>query len=545
MNKSSSFIIGIIAALLFAAGVYLGIQMKRGDVGFSDADGVQKLEEAYTLMSRYYVDELDRARVVENGIQGMIEALDPHSSYIPPVEAVQVQEEYAGSFGGVGLWYEVVDDTARVSSTIDGGPSEAAGVRPGDRIVAVDEKNVTGDSISFVQKLLKGPVRTSVDMTVLRRGNPDLITFDIVRDQVPIISVPAATMLDDSTGYIKISSFSTTTAMEFSDKLRDLINRGATRLVVDLRGNPGGIMESAVAIADEFLPEGQTIVQTRSRHAAATFTEEAHSEGLFEDGPVIVLVNEFSASASEIIAGALQDNDRALIAGQRTFGKALVQQEFALPDGSLLHLTVSRYYTPSGRLIQTPYIEGDREDYYASKSNPGYTAEDVLSLPDSLLFETLGGRPVAGDGGILPDVILKSLDDPEPDQTGLRSTVVQRILLNSADVSFSRQWVDEHEAELYDRWGDNLDAFDEGFVVDDSFRRAFHQSLRQFPSLDDVSFSELNRNREALDLLVKGRIAQQLFGSAGWYHFYTRIDPDLQESMTLWEDATTLQNSVD
>ncbi len=536
MKNVPGLVIGILAGVLFCVGALVGMQLNPTGGSAAESESIRKLDEVYALLSRYYVEDLDRDLVVEKGIEGMIGALDPHSSYIPPVIATEVQEEYAGSFGGVGLWYEVVKDTARVSSTIEGGPSEAAGVQPGDRIISVNSRNVTGDSLGLVQKLLKGPVKTSVAMTVVRRGSEN-ITYTLIRDQVPIHTVPAAILLDDETGYIKISSFSSTTAAEFRSKLRTLEDDGATKLILDLRNNPGGILESAVAIADEFLPAGRTIVQTRSRHRAASFTEVASEGGIFENLPVIVLVNEFSASASEIIAGALQDNDRALIVGRRTFGKALVQQEFALPDGSLLHLTVSRYYTPSGRLIQTPYENGNQDDYYASKGTSGSTSDDILALPDSLRFETIGGRPVAGDGGILPDVVLFGSAESETPW----SNSMQLMLASSLDVLFAREWFDQREASLREQFGNmSLADFDRQFSFDREFWLVLAQRADSYPSLSGLEPVDLSSSNQSLYLLFKARIAQQLFGTAGWYYFFTRIDPVIVESRNFWQNAAEL-----
>ncbi|NND72356.1 MAG: S41 family peptidase [Rhodothermales bacterium] len=531
--SKSSLVLG--AACLFLLGIVAGSELGNRIIRPAGTNHINKLEDVYRKMDRYYVEDLDREVVVDEGIEAMISALDPHSSYIRAEDARRIQEEYKGSFSGVGLWFEVVEDTARVSSTIDGGPSQRAGVRAGDRIIKVDRRDVTGDSLDLVQSILRGQAKTPVTMTVLRRGVDDPIDIELVRDVVPIHTVPAAFMIDDSTGYIKVSQFALTTGKEFENNLLSLKDLGARRLILDLRNNPGGIMSAAVQIADQFLASDREIVETRGRSRGNTTTDIATTSGHFESEPVIVLVNEFSASASEIVAGALQDNDRALIVGRRTFGKALVQQEFELPDGSLLHLTVSRYYTPSGRLIQTPYENGEREEYYAAKRDSNV---EITSLPDSLIYETVSGRMVAGDGGILPDVVIT-----DSLSLSVWPKEVTELFDTSLDIEFSNTWFDRNEVDLRRVWDSDFERFKSEYAFSNLFWDELWVFLEQTGDNPFPSKSSYTSAKNIMQPLFMARLGQHLFGVTGWYYFYSRIDPDIQIATKYWQKAAFFEKN--
>lgn len=515
--------------------------------GADTFDQLRKLKDAFVVINQQYVDDVSSSELAEDGIRGMLEALDPHSTYISREEIAEIQESYQGSFGGVGIWFEVLRDTARIISTISEGPSEAAGALAGDRIVAINDSTAIGMTADQVREQLKGPVGTRVEMTVQRAATGRQHRLDITRDEIPLYTVDASYMVDDRTGYVRINRFAMTTYDEFMDSIQELKSQGMNRLVLDLRSNPGGIMETAVRMIDEMLGNEEMIVYTSGRDPAAAATFRSRRGGQFTEEPVIVLVNEYSASASEIIAGALQDHDRALVVGQRTFGKGLVQHQFALPDGSVLQMTVARYYTPSGRLIQTPYEDGDQADYLERKFD-GYdssTFDPVAyadTVPDSLKFETANGRIVFGGGGVLPDYVV-------PRDT---STTMRLVAGNGFDAVFGREWFADNELQLRQNWTDRQQAFLDEFTVSQSMWNEFIEfmddnGITVTTNADEVSLSdgiisqsELAAYRSHLETYLKGRVAQELYGSRVWFDVYKSVDPELQAALEMWERAELL-----
>ncbi len=524
------------AAFVFLIGVLLGATIWERYLDVADTSSLRRVEEAYRLIESRYVDDVDVERLSESAIYGMLEGLDPHSAYIPKEEIQGVQDGFRGEFGGVGIWYEVVADTPRVSSTVPDGPSEKAGVQPGDRIVAVNGSSSVGDSSRTVQRRLKGRIKTDVDIMVKRRGVSDPVAITITRDRIPLYSVDTAYMLDEATGVIKISRFATTTHREFMDKVAELRERGMQRVIVDVRNNPGGVMEPSVRIADEFLPAGFDIVSTRSEDRNVKRTERATSGGRLENTPVIVLINENSASASEILAGAIQDNDRGLLIGERTFGKALVQQQFPLNDGSYMHLTVSRYYTPSGRLIQTPYDGHDLSNYLDRKFDDTWVL-DGERLPDSLRFETRSGRVVAGGGGVFPDHFV------EPDSTSLlRHPLFRGLNAQIADIRFVRDLFDREQDTWRERWPDRAD-FVQSFEVNQKLVRDFwtfvaDQGLLSGAGAPEATSASRRAVEPLLKTMLKARIAQNLFGSSAYYPVVRSLDVDLQVAQQMWSELT-------
>ena len=363
-NNRYQISLPIILAIGLTAGILIGATFtERPRVQNDLGENVQKFREVLTLIDQSYVEDVDMNGLVENAITHMLGELDPHSAYISAEDRIAANEDLQGNFEGIGIEFNIFKDTIVVVTPLSGGPSEEVGLKSGDRIVMIDGKNVAGIGFTNedVRNNLKGPKNSMVSVTVKRPGTKNFLDFDIKRDRIPQYSVDAHYMIDDEIGYIKISRFSATTYDEFKLALNDLKAQGLSRLVLDLQGNPGGYMNRAVEIADEFLPDKQKIVYTQGKQKRYNDELFAERQGLFEEGDLIVLVNEGSASASEIVSGALQDNDRALIVGRRTFGKGLVQAPIDLSDGSELRLTISRYYTPSGRSIQKPY--DNPEDY--------------------------------------------------------------------------------------------------------------------------------------------------------------------------------------
>lgn len=548
MQFKKTYILPAVAILML--GAVLGVQLE--SAFFSDEDTysqLRKLEKAFVIINRQYVDPIQPGKVAEQGIAGMLDELDPHSSYISAEEVREVQESYRGSFGGIGIWFEMVDDTAQVVSPITDGPSENVGIMPGDRIVAIEDSNAAGPDASSedIQGRLKGPIGTNVQMTVHRPGMNKRMTFTITRDEIPLYSIDGSYMIDDRTGYIKINRFAMTTHEEFADSLRVLKGQGMQRLVLDLRNNPGGVMQSAIRIADEMLSSNHAIVETRFRDESSNRRFGASSGDAFESEPVIVLVNGNSASASEIVSGALQDEDRALIVGQRTFGKGLIQKQFELTDGSMLQMTVGRYYTPAGRLIQTPYEDGDLKQYYEQKFadydkatyNPSEYKE---SFPDSLKYETDHGRTVFGGGGILPDYIVT------PDTSRLFRSVVG----NGVDRLFVLDWFKQNEQRLRETWTERRQAFIDSYTVDDEVISAFWSfanknglSLTSDPaevSAKEGVFlrAEAMQEKSRLKTYLKARIAGRLYGGRAAIPILNQVDQDLNQALSLWDRAEAL-----
>jgi carboxyl-terminal processing protease len=544
-------------ALLLMVGILLGVQI--GSIVFRDdtARSLKKLEDAFILINQRYVEQVDSAELSERAIEGMIEALDPHTVYIDAERMQRVNEDFDASFEGIGIGYELIpgpegQDTLTVLNVIPGGPSEEVGLLSGDRIIAVDGESAIGYTHEDVRRNLKGPRGTKVTVTVKRPGYPDELEMTITRDKIPLYTVLSAYMLDAHTGFIKLDRFARTTYAEFMRAMRDLKAQGMDRLVLDLRGNAGGYMEMAIRISDEFLPEGKLIVSQKGRMAGTDESYYARPGGLFEEQPVIVLVDEHSASASEIVAGALQDHDRALIVGRRTFGKGLVQKQYLLNDGSALRLTIARYYTPSGRLIQTPYEGGDREDYYRTKveqweEDASHDAKELLEgLPDSLKFTTDTGRVVYAGGGILPDYIVRD------DKT---SPFLQTILGLGIENDFVRYWLDRNTETVHPEWDGKREAFLADFEVTDAMLDAFFDFARkrgveivpEKPAAEeegsDVKYftrEEVAADDAMLRTILKGRIATRLYDRSAWYPVINAVDRTLGEAMRLWRTAEQL-----
>lgn len=544
MKASSRYILLIV--LLFLAGGLLGGSFS----SYLDdtRESLHKLEEAFLLINRRYVDPVDPNKVAEDAIGGMIESLDPHSSYIDASAFKTVEESFRGSFGGIGVWFQVFDgDTARVVSPIENGPSEKMGIRAGDRIIAVNDTSIVGVGQDEVTRRLKGPIGTQVQVTIYRLGLNQPFDVLITRDLIPLYSVTSSYMVDELTGYIRINRFAQSTYAEFVQAVADLQEQGMGRLILDLRDNGGGILQSAVAIVDELLGGNDIIVSIKGRNVADEVYAAGHS-GRFETQPVIVLINHNSVSASEIVAGALQDHDRALLIGQRTYGKGLVQNQYPLPDDSRLQITTARYYTPSGRLIQTPYEKGDREAYLedklerwieANRDPEGY----VNQIPDSLKFSTTHGRTVFGDGGITPDHLV-SADSSRP-------RILQTLYGGGFFETF-RLWFEANEQTLRATWEDQP----ETFVRDFSFSPAQWSALWAAgenaqvpvtfvpadPSPEGLQFTynALEENEDSLRLYFKALLGRQLYGSRVAVPLFNAIDEVFQQSLLMWPEAQEL-----
>lgn len=543
------WVIPIVAAVLFVSGVQLDGYLSDRNA----ATALQRIEDVFILINRRYVEKTDPNEIAQFAIDGMLTNLDPHSVFFDAEMLKGENESFDASFEGIGISFELLPgddgaDTLSVLNVIPGGPSEEAGLQTGDRIMEVDGTSTVGFTDDDVRRNLKGPRGTEVSLRVQRPGVDQMLEFDIIRDKIPLYTLDAAYMMEGKTGYIRLNRFARTTYNEFMVSLRTLKAQGMERLVLDLRGNRGGYMQMAVRISGEFLKEGQLVVSQDGYTEDSKEAFYATGNGLWEEGPVMVLVDGSSASASEIVAGAIQDHDRGLIVGQRTFGKGLVQKQYMLRDGSALRLTVARYFTPSGRLIQTDYEDGDRMDYYSSKAalkkadGTQTAAELLVDVPDSLRFETTAGRTVIAGGGIIPDYIV-----PADSLSPLMRTVLGRSLENQ----FIRTWVDVYGASLRERWGENPDRFINGFELDDAMLDAFRSfaadrgvQLGDDLTVDEAaaSFTDLEMAEEAdlLRALLKGRLATRVYDRSAWYPVWRHVDHLLLESQKLWPSAGEL-----
>lgn len=420
MNKKRN--LGLVALpLLMAGGVIGGVFIGNYITKRSLSAEEEKLRTVLRLVETEYVDRIDVDSLIETTLPTLLTSLDPHSAYIPSDELTSVNDDLAGSFSGVGVSFQIVNDSVRVIEVIPGGPAEKVGILQGDRIVKADTVSLTGPDISSenVFKNLRGQKGTTVVLTIKRSNSPKELKFDVVRGDIPVNSVDVSYMMNDEVGYLRVTKFSRNTYMEFFNALNDLKAEGAKKYVIDLRGNTGGFMDQAIYMANEFLPAGKMIVYTKGRRPENETMAISDGTGKFQDAEITILTNEGSASASEIFAGAIQDNDRGLVVGRRSFGKGLVQNQTELPDSSAVRLTVARYYTPSGRSIQKEYKRGDTGKYdldIVDRFNHGeFYSADSIKHDESKIFTTSNGRKVYGGGGIMPDIFV-----PE-DTTGITS----------------------------------------------------------------------------------------------------------------------------
>jgi len=494
-----------------------------------------KFGEVLSKISRYYVDTINETKILDDVIVNMLHELDPHSAYLRKDEVSSSQEQLDGGFDGIGVSFNILRDTIFIINPISGGPSERVGIRPGDRIIKIEGENVAGTGIANidVQKKLKGPKNTKVNISVMRRNVASLIDFTITRDKIPLYSLDASYMIDDNTGYIKLSRFSSTTAKEFVDALAGLKKEGMQDLILDLSGNGGGYLFSAVDLADQFLEGRRKIVYTEGVQNPRRDFYSTNSGG-FTEGGLVVMIDETSASASEIVAGALQDWDRAVIVGRRSFGKGLVQGRFELNDGSELRLTVAKYYTPSGRLIQKSYEDG-YEDYskdLLNRYNTGELSGEEVSFPDSLKFRTLiKKRIVYGGGGISPDYFV-SIDTTE--NSAYYRALINRGILNS----FVLSYVDKNRKELVKEYTD-FEAFAQGFKELPSLMN----ELTKYAEKEGLEFvqDDFDKSYQRISLIAKAYIARDLWDTAEFYRIINTVDPifikakEVSNSLELYE----------
>lgn len=469
---------------------------------------MRKLQMAENAISTLYVDSVDDKKLAEEAIRGMLKSLDPHSSYSTADETRQLNEPLQGSFEGIGIRYNMVQDTLLIITTITDGPSERVGLLPGDRIVAVDDTVIAGVKASTreLQRRLRGKKGTKVTVDVLRRGIKDLLKFNITRDKIPLNTIDAAYMADHTTGYIQIGSFGATTYKEFMDCVEALKRQGMTRLVLDLQNNGGGYLKAAVRIANEFLADGELITYTEGRNSPR-HDYQADGGGRLIDMPVAVLLNEYTASASEIVSGALQDHDRAVIVGRRSFGKGLVQRPIEFGDGSMMRLTTAHYYSPSGRCIQKPYEKGESEDYAGDiekrfKHGELYHA-DSIHFADSLRFATLRlHRTVYGGGGIMPDVFV-------PLDSTLYTHFHRQLVAKGVILRTALAYVELHRDELKSAYP-TFEAFDSLFTVPHEMTDALLKTAEE-EQVKAASDEEQARSMPEICCQLKANVARSLW----------------------------------
>lgn len=528
-NKNSNFQISLpfVLCIGLAGGVLLGAGLTNKSGGTEVNRDVQKLREVLSLVKSEYVDDTKTDDLVEEAIVHMLGKLDPHSAYISSKDRISANEDLQGNFEGIGIEFSIFNDTLTVVHAISGGPSEAVGVRPGDRIVKVNEKLIANTKLTNldVMRYLKGPKGTEVKIEVVRKNKKEPITFTIIRDKIPQFSVDAAYLVTPEIGYVKVNRFSQNTYQEVHDALTKLRREGMKKLVLDLQGNPGGYMDQAISIADEFLPKGEKIVFTKGQEKKYDEDAMATDKGDFEKGDLIVLVNEGSASASEIVSGALQDNDRALVVGRRSYGKGLVQRPFNLSDGSEVRLTISRYYTPSGRTVQKPYEnldEYDKDIVKRYKHGEFFTA-DSIHFNDSLKYKTLNGRTVYGGGGIMPDYFV-------PLDTTLISKYFNELSYANILREFAFNYAEQNNASLKKM---NFAAYQRDFQVGDAMLNQL--TVMGKKSKIEPDYTDLKKNKKLFQVYLKAEIARRVWGNEAFYPIYNETNEVLQQAIKLFD----------
>lgn len=542
----------LFAIPLVVVGILLGIYITPLVSGDNIYNQLEKYKYVFGTVVKNYVDDVDSQKLTESAIKGMLNDLDPHSVYITAEEMKDVEEDFKGSFDGIGVQFDVINDTITIITPLNGGPSEQLGIQAGDKIVKIDDENAVGISRDLVPKKLKGPKGTKVAIDIKRGNNPDLLHYVITRDKIPNYTVDASFLFDGSdVGFIHVNRFAATTGQEVQDAITKLKQQGMRRLIFDLRGNPGGYLDQARQVADEFLNGGDTIVYTHGRHSEFDETLMSTDGGLFEKQPVIVLINSGSASASEIVTGSLQDLDRGLVVGTTSFGKGLVQRQFPVGDGSAFRLTISRYYTPSGRCIQRPYDdkigyrklfgrlelnEGDNMEHSLEKikkeiekeKKEGKKVDDkteALNFDSIETFKTRAGRTVLGGGGISPDYIVKS-------DTLTDLSVQMRI--HRIFYQFVNQDLGNGN-EIKKQYGGDFVKFLRNWnLTEDQYKQ-----LRKMAEAQEIKWNDkdFEIDKDFMNAEIKANIASIQWGPNERSQVFSTIDRQVQKALTLFPEA--------
>lgn len=564
--RKFTFGIVIVGAMVF--GVIVGTRIQTSVSGDNLFEQQRKFLKAADIVNKNYVDDVDSEKLISGAIEGMLDKLDPHSVYMSQQQVKEAEESFQGGFDGIGVEFQILNDTITIVTPLSGGPSDKLGVQTGDQIIQIDDKKAIGFKNEDVMKNLKGPKGTRVTIKVKRAGEKELLTYIITRDRIPLYSVDTSVMMTTDVGYIRVSRFVETTHDEFMKAMADLKSKGMKKLILDLRGNPGGYLDQAVKMADELLGGAKKIVFTKSRNKGAEQEEFSKPGDSFEDSPVILLVNQGSASASEIVAGALQDHDRALIVGQTTFGKGLVQRQFKLDDGAAMRVTVSKYYTPSGRLIQRPYDKG-RKDYYAEASERDEVGEDAspnakvdskvdpkknamskataesrikdskavsaesLVKPDSAhpAYKTDAGRLVLGGGGITPDYFVKQ------DAADTSNKYYRDLRLKNVFQEFATTYFNQNGASFKAKYTD-LDKFRKDFSLTPELMKSFVD----FAAKKGIAYTEAayKNDERWIRMFLKMTIAGQVWSTKGRAAVLLEDDNMASEAVKLFPKAESL-----
>jgi carboxyl-terminal processing protease len=525
---------------LVVGSLVLGIGIEKVVSGDSIYEQLNKYRDVLSLSQKYYVDEVSTEKLNEAAINGLLTQLDPHSVYMPPKAAANEAERFQGSYQGIGCEIAAINDTITVVEPFGGGPAVQIGILSNDRIVAINDTSAIGYTTEKATTRMRGKKGTKVKITVKRPDVKELIVFEITRDDIALTSIDATLMLENGTGYISVNRFSGTTGTELAASLAKLKTQGMKRLVLDLRYNPGGYLNEAVNMADQFLDGGsankpKVIVYTKARQHELEESYTAQSGQEYEKLPLIVLVNNGSASSSEIVSGAIQDWDRGLIVGETSFGKGLVQRQWNFNDGSAIRLTIARYYTPSGRLIQRSYKDKDRlayeEEAFTRDETEGDNLEhssDVKAKKDSTRqkFQTMGGRTVYGGGGITPDYIVKSADITD---------LTKNLLRRDTFFPFITAFLDQEAPKLRSQYKDDLKAFNQEYQISDELLSNFKAFIEKKDiKADDKSYE---KDKLYIKARLKAYMARSLWGNDGWYTVMLDVDPQLQKALTLFPEA--------
>lgn len=523
-NIKYSVYIPILLAVVLVLGILLGNRLAyNSGGGVHSVSKVNKLDAILDLIQNAYVDSVSTDSIVEKTIPQMLKSLDPHTVYIPKKELAGVEEEMRGDFGGIGVQFSIQNDTVMVVDVISGGPSSRVGILPGDRIVRVNDTLLIGPELKNekVMSKLRGPKGTKVKVGVKRKGFKELFDFDITRGEIPIYSVDVSYMIDSVTGYIKVSRFGEKTYEEFLDGMKKLDKLGMKNVIVDLRGNPGGYLNAVIRMVNEFLDKGEMIVYTQGK-ASPRKNYVADTRGLFRDKGIEVLIDDFSASASEIFTGAIQDNDRGWVIGRRSFGKGLVQEQIPFNDGSAVRLTVARYYTPSGRCIQKPYDKGTDEyykDIMERAIHGEFEKKDSIHYQDTVKYHTLSGRVVYGGGGIMPDYFV-------PADTSGYSHYYSKVTQKGLVYQFALDYADQNRAGL------------STLKSPQEFEKLLDQKniLQQFIRFAETkgvkpNATDLKTSSKVIDTQLKAYVARNIIGEDGFYPIIQDIDKTLQEAI--------------
>ena len=520
-NRKNSLLAPFLYALVLCVGLVIGYQIQQ-DYGSkltpnrTKEDNPSKLVNIINKIDQMYVDSVQKKELIDDAIRSIVENLDPHSYYISAEEIAAMQEPLEGNFEGIGVEFMIQKDTLLVVNPIEGGPSEEAGIKAGDRIMTVEGENIAGIGLTNdkVMRLLKGEKGTKVNLGIKRKGKEELIPFEIQRDRIPIYSVVANINVTPEVGYVKVTRFAKNTYDEFTNAVDALVDQGAKKLIIDLRGNGGGYLNSCIPMVEEFLDKGQLIVYTEGLHDPRR-DYKSSVNGKYRDMDVVVLINQGSASASEIMAGALQDHDRSITVGRRSFGKGLVQNEVPLPDNSALRLTVARYYTPTGRSIQKPYGEGiDYDNDYFDRYDHGELLDaDSIQFADSLKFVTPGGRVVYGGGGIMPEMFV-------PLDTLSGSAYLNELSYNGMFRTYGYEYAETNtnKKEQYR----NVEALVERFDFSDAEMEEFYETASKEGINKDLY--GINRSEQVIKIRLLAQVARNWFGEQAYYRVLLEDD---------------------